>query len=83
MVLSVNVIFVEKNVEKELLDVLHDNSITVISKVSMSTLTRLKTSLEINKIVDSISRLKSYPAEDIIGTSKSITLEKFGSFPDD
>lgn len=59
--LSVNVIFVEKNVEKEVLDVLHENSITVISRVSMSTLTKLKTSLEINKIVDSIIRLKSYP----------------------
>lgn len=83
VVLSVNVVFVEKNVEKEVLDVLHENSIAVISKVSMSTLARLRISLKIKKIVESVSRLKGHAIEEIIGVSKSITLERFGAFPDD
>ena len=49
----------------------------------MDNLTRLKQSLEINKIVDSVSRLKNYQPEDIIGITKSIYLKKCGAFPED
>ena len=56
--LAVNLVLVENNVEKEVLDLLHDNNITVISKVSVSTLNKIKNSLDINKIVDSISKIK-------------------------
>lgn len=78
-----NVIFVENNVEKEVTDVLHENSIAVFSKVSINTLTRLKNSLDINKVVDGINKLKSYTPEDIIGVCKAITLSKVNAFDED
>ena len=81
--LGVNVIFVENNVEKEVTDVLHENSIAVFSRVSINTLTRLKNSLDIGKVVDGINKLKSYSDEDIkdiTGVCKSITLSKVNSF---
>lgn len=83
VVLGVNVIFVENNVEKEVTDVLHENSIAVFSKVSINTLTRLKNSLDINKVVDGINKLKSYTPEDIIGVCKAITLSKVNAFDED
>ena len=66
-----------------MIDLLHENSITVISKVKISNLMRLKHSLEIKKIVDRISRIKDYNEEDIMGMCKSMYLEKMGVFPED
>jgi hypothetical protein len=58
---KINMIFLEGSIEKEFDDEFHKSGITVIPKVKVEYLSRLKASLRIDRIVDTIIKVYSYP----------------------
>lgn len=76
---KIDIIFLEGVIEKEFDDMLFNNNITVIPKVKVEYLSRLKTSLKIDKIVDHIGKVYEYPEKEITGFVKKMTSANYTS----
>lgn len=55
--MQVGIVFLEGSIDKEAQDLLFSSDIAVISKVDIRTLTRLRVSLEIGKIVEKLGSI--------------------------
>lgn len=78
--LEVDMVFLEGSIDKEAQDMFFGNGITVISKVKIESLSRLKTSLEIQKIVDNIGQLGDLTKAMVIGRSRLIYFTQIAGF---
>lgn len=65
---KINMIFLEGNIEKEFEDLLLASAITVIPRVKVEYLSRMKNSLRIEKIVEGIGKVYAYPEKEITGS---------------
>jgi hypothetical protein len=58
---------------------LNQNEIVVIPKVKVEHMTRVKTALKIDKIVESVRDIYSYTEQEIIGQAKKMASASFRS----
>ncbi len=57
---KIDMLFLEGTIDKEFEDMLNQNEIVVIPKVKVEHMTRVKTALKIDKIVESVRDIYSY-----------------------
>lgn len=81
--LEVDMIFAEGTIDKEAQDIFFNAGITVITKVKVECLTRLKISLEIQRVVDNIGQLGDYTKATAVGRSRLIYFTQMSGFNGD
>jgi hypothetical protein len=77
--LEVNMIFLEGSIDKEAQDMFFSSDITVISRIKVKYITQLKTSLEIEKILDNIGQLDDKSRKLSVGPSRLIYFTQINS----
>lgn len=80
--MEVDMIFLEGSIEKEAQDIFFSGGITVIAKVKIETLTRLKLSLEVGRIVEGIGQLNEHNKQTSVGKSRLSYFSKMTRFDD-
>jgi hypothetical protein len=78
--MEVDMIFLEGSIDKEAQDMFFTNGITVISKIKVEYITRLKTSLEIDKIIENIGQLDDNSKNVSVGRSRLIYFTQIINF---
>jgi hypothetical protein len=72
-------IFLEGSIDKEAQDMFFSSDITVISRIKVKYITQLKTSLEIEKILDNIGQLDDKSRKLSVGPSRLIYFTQINS----
>jgi|JI6StandDraft_1071083.scaffolds.fasta_scaffold05664_3 hypothetical protein len=76
-------IFLEGSIDKEAQDLFFNGGVTVITKVKVECITRLKISLDIQKVVDNIGQLDEYVKATVVGRSRLIYFTQVCGFDGD